>query len=509
MHKHLQLAPIIAIHYYPLSIITSHIITSYKYTPLLLVRTPTTDDYDVSRFTSLFIVSDDKDTDDDDTFLLLTATTMMIMPTTMQMIMPIITMVMIVLSTMTPNVCVVSAFHNSVVSSPSSPRQSSYIRLKSISRSSSDSTTTTTTTTTNVIVDKLIQQVIIDDGKEGAVDPTNTTNQKNLRDTSIRDLMTDLSSIQQVSNTSTNEDLFGPLLGYYNVSYTLTENPNDNPVGGKWTRSLWTVKRTLQHVLPPLPSSEEEDDDEKGKTVKATVVAQVVNAIKLDCLWGFVGIWVLLRGDAVPLKDDQEVKNIKEEESNGTKNENKKNKKSPRKLLPDLTDRTVRVYFDQPKIGISLFRKTSLLNNDKNKNKKKLLSQRVLNLGPTSSVVLDTPYNDNRIRLGKGGTSGSQFVFCRINDDDNIDIDAKEGWKWMLDDNKIIGRSLTKKKLMLRLGILTFVFSLSYRIIQHQYRWMKIGAGISSIISCMSMLWLSMSTGGIETRGNSFSKGRG
>jgi hypothetical protein len=427
-------------------------------------------------------------------FLLLTATTMM-MPT-MQMILPIITMVMIVLSTTTPNACIVSAFYNSAVPSSSSPRQFSYTRLKSISRSSSDSTTT------NVIVDKLIQQVIIDDGEEGAVDPTNTTNQKNIRDISIRDLMTDLSSIQQVSNTSTNEDLFGPLLGYYNVSYTLTENPNDNPVGGKWTRSLWTVKRTLQHVLPPLPSSEEQAD-EKEKTV----VAQVVNAIKLDCLWGFVGIWVLLRGDAVQLKDDQEVNNIKEEGSIDTKNDKKKNKKSPRKLLPDLSDRTVRVYFDQPKIGISLFRKTSLLNN--NKNKKKLLLHRVLNLGPTSSVVLDTPYNDNRIRLGKGGTSGSQFVFCRINDDDDNDIDGKEGWKWMLDDNKIIGRSLTKKKLMLRLGILTFVFGLSFKIIQHQHRWMKIGAGISSIISCMSMLWLSMSTGGIETQGNSFRKGRG
>jgi hypothetical protein len=446
----------------------------------------------------------------DDDFAI-TATMMMPM---MQMIRPIITMVvMIMLSTTTPNACVVvSAFYNSVVPSSSSPRLSSsdIVRV-----SSSDSSAT------HGIVDKLIQQVKIDDGEKAAVvDPTNTTNQKNLRDTTIRDLITDISSTQQVSsNTSTNDDLFGPLLGYYNVSYTLTENPKDNPVGGKWTRSLWTVKRTLQHVLPPLPSSSssssssEKEEDGKEITAAATVVAQVVNAIKLECLWGFVGIWVLLRGDAVPLKDDQEVNIIKEEESHtDSRNEKKKkknSKKSPRKLLPNLSDRTVKVYFDQPKIGISLFRKSSLLNN--NKNKKMLLLQRVLNLGPTSSVVLDTPYNDNRIRLGKGGTSGSQFVFCRINDDDDNDIDAKEGWKWVLasSDNKMIGRSLTKKKLMLRLGILTFAFSLSYTILQQQHRWMKIGAGISAIISCMSMLWLSMSTGGIETQGNSFSKGRG
>mmetsp|Transcript_49518 Transcript_49518/g.102133 ORF Transcript_49518/g.102133 Transcript_49518/m.102133 type:complete len:358 (+) Transcript_49518:313-1386(+) len=315
----------------------------------------------------------------------------------------------------------------------------------------------------------------------------------------IRGLMEDLSSNAEsyVLNETSPSALFEPLVGYYNVSYTLTSRPNDNPVGGKWTRGLWTVKRTMQHVLPPLPVPEPASDasaayETSSSAVSSKVVAQVVNAIRLELLWGFVSIWVLLRGDAVPLKLDPVSKETSDEiESDDLR---RKKKKSPPKLLPNLSDRTVKAYFDRPLIGFTL----------RNRKASKTFLKRVLTLGPTSAVILDTPYNDKRIRLGKGGTSGSQFVFSRLS---GSDAEGREGWKWVIEENaKNAGRSLTKTKLMLRIGIVGIALGILSRFLQQ--RWMKVLAGVYALASGVSMLGLVMSTGGIETGEDTYMKGK-
>ncbi len=309
---------------------------------------------------------------------------------------------------------------------------------------------------------------------------------ENLEENPIPDLMSKLSSNAQnyVLDESCPSSLFDPLVGYYNVSYTLTSRPNDNPVGGKWTRGLWTIKRTMQHVLPPLPLTTD------SSTIASRAVAQVVNAIRLELLWGFVGVWVLLRGDAVPLKLDPTSSDTSTEDSSN------KSKKSPPKLLPNLSDRTVKAYFDRPLIGVSLRRR-------RNQNSKPFL-KRVLTLGPTSAVVLDTPYADSRIRLGKGGTSGSQFVFSRLPETDQ---EAREGWKWLLEDgkHKVGNNSLTKTGLVVRLGTLGLVFGVVSRVLQQ--RWIKVLAGAYGVISGISILGLLRSTGGIETEGDTYMEG--
>ena len=307
---------------------------------------------------------------------------------------------------------------------------------------------------------------------------------EHLDESTVRDLINNLSSNADnyVLDDTSSSSLFDPLIGYYNVSCTLTSRPNDNPVGGKWTRGLWTVKRTLQHVLPPLPvkasktrGSEDSDGENESLTVASKSVAQVINAIRLELLWGFVGIWVLLRGDAVPLKLDP----VYTDNKDGSRLDNSKKKEV--KLLPNLSDRTVKAYFDRPRIGVSL--------------RGGKLFKRVVSLGPTSAVILDTPYADNRIRLGRGGVSGAQFVFGRVSETDE---EAREGWKWVLKENaKNPSSVLTKKALGLRLALFGGAISIVSRIVQQ--RWMKMLTRVYAVIAAISIFNLINSTGGIET----------
>lgn len=333
---------------------------------------------------------------------------------------------------------------------------------------------------TTPIVDELLE--LVERKKE---------NEENPDEDATRELIAKLSSNADdyILDEKSSSSLFEPLVGYYNVSCTLTSRPNDNPVGGKWTRGLWTVKRTMQHVLPPLPlvPSQTKDSDDESFSVASKAVAQVVNAIRLELLWGFVSVWVLLRGDAVPLKLDPMYTESKDTSATDD------SKKEGMKLLPNLSDRTVKAYFDRPRIGVSL-----------RSRKNSSPFQRVLTLGPTSAVILDTPYADNRIRLGKGGTSGSQFVFSRLAETDK---EASDGWKWVLDENsKSIGRSLTKKALVLRLGLTGFGINILSRIAQQ--RCMRFIAGAYALISVVSIFGLIRSTGGIETDGDTYMKGK-
>ena len=253
-----------------------------------------------------------------------------------------------------------------------------------------------------------------------------------------------------VSETDpTNVTDFDGLIGYYNVSCALTSNKSDNPVGGKWTRNgstryLWVIRRTLQHVLEKRPNS------------IPNAVAQAINVIRLDLLFGLIPVWIVLRGDAVPISQDQGI--------------------STTRLLSDLSARTVRVYFDQPRIAFGKF---------------------AFSFGPTSSVVLDTPYVDSRIRIGKGGTSGTLFVFRRVND-----TEATAEWKWLLDDRQ---KFFTKRKAFVVLGTVGILGACGIQFFEGVGRRMSLSA---MFLSFICLIWTTLATGGIETRGETYTPGK-
>lgn len=161
-----------------------------------------------------------------------------------------------------------------------------------------------------------------------------------------------------------NSTSFDPLLGNYNVSCTLPTKDAERPVGGKWNK-LARLDSSWQHILPAK---------------KTDSVAQVINMIVLK-LFNVWTIHVILRGDAFALTPAQRQEVAQERGTPG-----------------GLSPRTVRADFDSPRIVVS--------------GKRPWVS---LSLGPKSNVVLDTPYCDDRIRIGKG-SRGSFFVFVRTQD---------------------------------------------------------------------------------------------
>jgi hypothetical protein len=184
-----------------------------------------------------------------------------------------------------------------------------------------------------------------------------------------------------------NSSRFAPLIGLYDVSFVRTVREGDNPVGGKWTRKdglaqkLLRTRRSFQHVLPVNSTGL----GSTAATVAAPggdrpVVGEVVNVVSLDALWGLLRTTIILRGDAVPLNQTERV--------TGT--------------VQPLSSLAVRALFDAPRIVLG--RTGRLLN---------------INVGPRSSVVLDSPYVDDKIRLGLGGISGTRFVFERCPEKDD------------------------------------------------------------------------------------------
>lgn len=261
---------------------------------------------------------------------------------------------------------------------------------------------------------------------------------------------------QLTRNNSTDVD-FDALIGYYNVSCTLTARPKDNPVGGKWTRrgstqNLWVIRRTLQHVLPKRPNG------------LANAVAQAVNVIRLDLLFGWIPVWIVLRGDAVPLNRDDDDRNAA----------------SNPKLLPDLSPWAIRAYFDRPRIAFGKI---------------------VFSFGPTSSVVLDTPYVDQRIRIGKGGTSGTLFVFRRVPEDDT---EATTEWKWLLDEDRQKS-FVTKRKAAVAVGLVGIMSALTAAFFQGLTRTLSVA---TTLLSSICLIWITLGTGGIETRGDTYARGK-
>ena len=364
-------------------------------------------------------------------------------------------------------------------------------RKHAISSSLSSSSSSTTTT-----VERLLKEI------QDSNEETNKNRDK------IRTLMEKLPSPDDKDNENElDEEVdWKELIGYYNVSYTLfpQKNSKDNPVGGKWTRSqrLWKIRRTLQHVLPIDTSS--------TATTTSGIVAQAINVVRLDCFWGRLPVWIVLRGDAVPLSMDSASSSSSSSTSSSTTTTITTTQEAttkPKGLLPNLSARAVRVSFDPPRIALGS-RKRSL----------------VFSLGPTSSVVLDTPYVDDKIRIGVGGTSGTKFVFRRIQNPEE-DMEATRDWKFVLSPTTATTKQynnkgvITKRKAGIAFATIACLSgwvvkqlfssptSYSFSSTTSLLIW-KVMASLSSVFSVLGFAWVLSSTGGIETRGNTYTPGK-
>lgn len=258
----------------------------------------------------------------------------------------------------------------------------------------------------------------------------------------IQTVVLSLSNQQQdASNESVN---FTALLGNYNVTHVIPSKPNEKPVGGKWSRgpaqTLLKTRRTLQHLLAPK---------------RTNSVAEAVNVITLSALRDFFRIHVILRGDAYPVTELEREDIVQERQTPG-----------------GLSSKTVRADFDPPRIVLAR-RNSSLVN---------------LSIGPPSSVVLDTPYCDDRIRIGKG-SRGSWFVFKRCNDRDN---EADEWKTW------IAQRPLKKSK---ALAVLAGTFGIGIAGAKGKGL-CRVGGIVLSIVSLLVGAVVGFSSGGIEQDAN-------
>ena len=345
---------------------------------------------------------------------------------------------------------------------------------------------------TPVVVDKLFNAIEVDKERDNKSEIRQLIQQ--LEDSYVAPPLLIAGSSSADSTTtssSSSSQIFNKLIGYYNVSYTIKlEDDNtdtDNPVGGKWTKSngiaqqLLSTKRSMQHVLPTnttglLLSST------TNNTQHNNVVAEAINVIILRAFWGLFHVHVLLRGDAIPAVDDPPKR------PRSKKKKKKKDKEddlvASRAKLPTLSNRAVRVYFDPPRIVLETFGKRQLFN---------------LNVGPTSSVVLDTTYVDNdKLRIGMGGTSGTRFVFSKC--DETKDTEVKECINQLQ-----LNRLTNKFKFVL--GSVLFSVVNIYNVIKNPNLPIKILSSIIALISTTFMGLVVSSSGGIEVGGTSYQAG--
>ena len=181
---------------------------------------------------------------------------------------------------------------------------------------------------------------------------------------------------------------FESLFGLYDVSFVKTTREGDNPVGGKWTREdgiaqkIMKTRRSFQHILRVNETGCGATHVRTATGGNRTVVmAEAVNVVSLDALWGLLRATVILRGDAIAL--------------NATE-------RTTTDMCQPLSARAVRALFDAPRIVLG--KSGRWLN---------------INVGPRTSVVLDTTFDDDQVRIGMGGRSGSRFIFRRCNANDS------------------------------------------------------------------------------------------
>jgi hypothetical protein len=227
---------------------------------------------------------------------------------------------------------------------------------------------------------------------------TTTTIESQDVDKKLSDLLQQLEvSFVAPSDDADDPNRFEPLLGYNNVSYTLkarqkTIQWEENGPGQRGSRKTSRVPDECYNTAS-LPVNT------TGLVQDPKAVAEAVNAITFDALLGLIRMTVILRGDAVPMADTPSPSNSNSNSSSSSSSSNKP-------LLPNLSNLAVRASLDPPRIVFG--------------EKRRLIN---INIGPTSSVVLDATYFDPKARIGMGGTSGTKFVFARCSEDDE---EAKE-----------------------------------------------------------------------------------
>jgi hypothetical protein len=276
--------------------------------------------------------------------------------------------------------------------------------------------------------------------------------------------------------------LFDPILGNYNVTYTLPpeDKSDDRPVGGKWSRNpLFSIQRSYQHLVQPTQvQGAAPSDNSAVKEKSATSVAQVVNVIVVRfLLWT---VHVILRGDAYALSADERSLIVL----------------GRRTLAASLSDRTVRADFDPPRIIVS----TRVIAPFRRRHSPQVAEKALVSvsLGPQSSVVLDTPYCDSRIRIGKG-SKGSLFVFSRLNPDDDKSSTAfaeSDAWRELLQI-----RPVGKLPLLVVLGSMSLsALSASLTLFASGARaWNRLWSIPLGLASMLATLGIAFSSGGIES----------
>jgi hypothetical protein len=239
-------------------------------------------------------------------------------------------------------------------------------------------------------------------------------------------------------------DRFMPLIGLYDVSYIKTTTPRDNPVGGKWTRKngiaqkILNTRRTFQHILPANTTT---------TRCRSDAVGEAVNVVSLEAFWGLLRVTVILRGDAIPLTIEERT--------------------NTSRVVQTLSPLAVKALFDHPRIILG--KRGRLFN---------------IHVGPSTSVLLDTTYCDDKVRIGMGGTSGTRFVFVRCADDD---VEANE-FRGLLD-----RKPMQKKKALVVLG--TTALTGLYVAIG---RGLRVSGGILGMASFVATILIATSSGGIE-----------
>mmetsp|Transcript_3039 Transcript_3039/g.6579 ORF Transcript_3039/g.6579 Transcript_3039/m.6579 type:complete len:565 (-) Transcript_3039:80-1774(-) len=251
-----------------------------------------------------------------------------------------------------------------------------------------------------------------------------------LRMERIRDIIASL-EVNYVNGTHDDVDRFTPLIGLYRVQQVLSRlndknNKNNNPVGGKWTRSngiaqrIFRTRNSFQHILPVNSTSLSPPNNSRANATTAAV-AEAINVVSLDALNGAFRVTVILRGDAVPLSKEE----LGTMNANRTSSEKKKSRANGGEnetlddgdddvSLDQLSDRTVRAYFDPPRIFLGKRRRKRFRpDNGDSDHDGQEYTYIPLAVGPPSDVVLDTSYCDDVLRIGVGGTSGTRFVFTR------------------------------------------------------------------------------------------------
>jgi hypothetical protein len=254
-----------------------------------------------------------------------------------------------------------------------------------------------------------------------------------------------IEELEALSDSAPEDDdtRFEPLLGLYDVSYIKSKTAKDNPVGGKWTRKngiaqkILKTRRTFQHILPANTTT----------FTRPEAVGEAVNVVSLEALWGSVRLSVILRGDAVPL--------TQEERTNTTR------------VSQRLTTRAVKALFDAPRIVLG--KRGRIVN---------------INVGPKTSVLLDSTYVDDNLRIGMGGTSGTRFVFARCPDDD---LEANE-FRALLE-----RKPAQKGKALIVLGAIA-----STGIYGATAKGLRVAGGAVGLISVLLGALIATSSGGIE-----------